>query len=424
MHRFTLSQMGRLPRLADIIMPNDRDFFPEKLITELGLYEAVLIDTADIQVFDAEIVGVEPHLEVSIDVEAFHRFINLNDRIMLPCADCKQNQPFDLKSFFNPQRVSNVGDKPHFTIGATARTPVEHSTIYAPVNDRTSEKMNVFDPPKVPKYQIGQSYLRGFDHLEFQNVDVEDFKRRCSVECLNGIAEKLCEVRRNFVCTLDDQHRGFVDFIIYKAVDGYMLSSILREYEERRMADPNAEMTKDEAQAAEAYERLKTCLIMEKVGQYPSMADLQMFDIEKYRSVLSKDHFRDFKTALGLYASGVGCGSFIYLRRIFEGLVVEAETLASQQKGWNAEEYERRRFNEKIEYLEAFGQKIIPDVLVGVKGKIYGILSRGVHQSSDQECNELFPVMKYVIEEVLDHRIAIKEREDKLKRLGTVLGKV
>ena len=67
---------------------------------------------------------------------------------------------------------------------------------------------------------------------------------------------------------------------------------------------------------------------------------------------------------------------------------------------------------------------LIPDELKMVKTKIYGILSRGVHASSDQECIELFPAMKYVIEELLDHKIAEKEHEAKLKKLTSLLKKV
>ena len=422
MNRFSLLQMARLPRLADLIMPSYRDFFPEKLITEVGLYEAVLIDAADIQVFDVEIAGEEPHLEVSRDVAAFHKFINLKDRIMLPCPECKQDQPFDLRHFYNPQKVSISNERPSFTAGSSTRIPVDGSAIYAPVDSIKGEKINIFDPPKVPKYRIGQDFLRDFDQTQFESVDFDSYKQDCALACVDGIEEFVGEVRRDFTCTLDVLHRGFVDFIIYEAVDRYTPPEILLRYEERRAADPTVEMTKDEKKAAEAYERLKTCLIMEKVGQYPSMADLQMFDIEKYKAVLGRESFRDFRTALGLYAAGVGCGSFVYLRRIFEGLVLEAEAIASKMDGWNAEEYRNRDFNKKIEYLDAFGQKLIPDELSIVKTKIYGVLSRGVHASSDQECIELFPVMKYVIEELLDHKIATKERENKLKMLDSVLG--
>lgn len=427
MNRFTLSQMTRLPRLANLIMPSYRDFYPERLITEVGLYEAVLIDTADIQVFSEMIADEPPHFEASRDVEALHKFINLKERIMLPCPDCRQSQPFDLKGYFNPRKVTLASDKPKFTTGNGMRVPVgPPQAIYAPVDDDGhGEKINVFDPPKVPKYRLGQDYLDDYDELIFReaNIDFDDFKTQCAFNCVDGILEHLGEFRREYFCTLDNQHRGFVDFIIYEAVDRYTEPEILQCYEERRAVNPKAEMTKDERNAAEVYERLKTCLVMEKVGQYPSMADLQMFDIEKYRAVLSKEAFRDFRMALGLYASGVGCGSFVYLRRIFEGLVIEAEGEASKQNGWDAEEYRNKDFNKKIEYLDAFGQKLIPDDLVSVKTKIYGVLSRGVHSSSDQECIELFPVMKYTIEELLDHIIAKKEREEKLKRLSSVLGK-
>lgn len=422
MNRYSLSQMARLPRLADLIMPSCREFHPEKLITQVGLYEAVLIDTAEIQVFDMEIAGVEPHLEVSRDVEALHKFINLKDRIMLPCPDCKQSQPFDIRHFYNPQKVKISNEKPSFVLGSSQRIPVESTYIYAPVEDNKGERHSVFDPPKVPKYRLSQNYLRDFDQTQFHGIDFNGYKHDCALACVDGIAEYLKEIRRDYICTFDNLHRGFVDFIIYEAVDRYTLPEILQQFEKRRASDPAVEMNMDEKKAADTYERLKTCLIMEKVGQYPSMADLQMFDIEKYRRVLNKDAFRDFRTALGLYASGVGCGSFVYLRRIFEGLVIEAEAIASQMDGWSAEEYRNRDFNKKVEYLETFGQKLIPDELSTVKTRIYGVLSRGVHASSDQECIELFPAMKYVIEELLDHKIAKKEREEKLKWIGSFLG--
>ena len=59
-----------------------------------------------------------------------------------------------------------------------------------------------------------------------------------------------------------------------------------------------------------------------------------------------------------------------------------------------------------------------------MKTRIYGILSRGIHASSDQECIELFKPMEYVIEELLDHKITKMEREEKLKKLGSVLSNV
>ncbi len=97
-------------------------------------------------------------------------------------------------------------------------------------------------------------------------------------------------------------------------------------------------MTEQEQGIAEQYERLQYCLILEKVGQDPSMADLQLFDIEKYRHVLSSERFRDFTMALVLYASGVGCGSMLYLRRVYESVIDTIAKRCESKAGWDTNE--------------------------------------------------------------------------------------
>ena len=410
MNRFTLAQMMKLPKLSEFIMPSNREFYPEKLITDLGLYEAVLIDTADLQVITEFIGGEPPHLEVSKDVAAFNKFINFSKQIMLPCPDCKQNQPFSLSPTRNPRRIGEEG-KPRI---------VKIRDVHSSEGTGACGH-NVFDNPHIPKYNVGEDFLQDYDQSMFQSIDFDFFQYRCSSACMDIITEEVGEIRRDFYCAYESAHRGFVDFVIYEAVDRFTKPEILENYEARKASDPNAEMTDDETKMSHYYGKLKTCLIMEKVGQFPSIADLQMFDIEKYRKVLSKESFRDFKMALGLYSAGVGCGSFVYLRRIFEGLITEAASIASKSVDWNEEEYKKKRTNEKIDYLELFNQKLIPDELSSVKTKIYGVLSRGIHGSSDQECKELFPIMKYIIEELLDHKIAKKDKEEKLKQMKSVL---
>jgi hypothetical protein len=66
-----------------------------------------------------------------------------------------------------------------------------------------------------------------------------------------------------------------------------------------------------------------------KFGQLPSVADLATSEIDQYRKFVSKDDLVELKRAVGLAAHGVGIGSFVYLRRIFERLVDEAATRAS-----------------------------------------------------------------------------------------------
>ena len=57
---------------------------------------------------------------------------------------------------------------------------------------------------------------------------------------------------------------------------------------------------------------------MIKIGQYPSIADLSFPELKDYRKVMTKEDERELKRAIGLFASGIGVGSFVYLRRIFD----------------------------------------------------------------------------------------------------------
>src|SRR5260370_11936217 len=71
---------------------------------------------------------------------------------------------------------------------------------------------------------------------------------------------------------------------------------------------------------------LKTADAITKIGQYPSIADLQFPFLQKYRRSLG-EQYQELTKAVGLFANGIGIGSFVYLRRIFERLIEEARGL-------------------------------------------------------------------------------------------------
>jgi hypothetical protein len=71
-----------------------------------------------------------------------------------------------------------------------------------------------------------------------------------------------------------------------------------------------------------------------KVGQYPSLADLNQLDIKKYRKILGKEKYLEFSKGIGLSSHGVGIGAFVYLRRIFEYLIQEAYNKAQSSPEW------------------------------------------------------------------------------------------
>ena len=61
-----------------------------------------------------------------------------------------------------------------------------------------------------------------------------------------------------------------------------------------------------------------------KIGQYPSIADLANYSIQKYNKLLGSARYKEFGRAVGLVSHGIGIGSFVYLRRIMEHLLEEA----------------------------------------------------------------------------------------------------
>jgi len=159
---------------------------------------------------------------------------------------------------------------------------------------------------------------------------------------------------------------------------------------------------------------------LKKFGQCFSIADYQNHSIKKYRKVLGKEMYNEFSKGVGLFSHGVGIGSFVYLRRIIEKFVID-ETFQkeSEKPEFDVEVYEKSRVKEKIELLK----NSLPDFLVENKA-LYGILSKGIHELSEQECLDIFPVMKTSIEYILDEVKAKKELDEKKKKLSEQINKI
>ena len=81
--------------------------------------------------------------------------------------------------------------------------------------------------------------------------------------------------------------------------------------------------------------------VIQKVGQYPSFADIANDESKQYRDVLSKEDAAEFHKAIGLAAHGVGIGAFVYIRRIFERLIHDRFDEFKDNEGWS-EEISRR----------------------------------------------------------------------------------
>lgn len=146
---------------------------------------------------------------------------------------------------------------------------------------------------------------------------------------------------------------------------------------------------------------------LQKVGQYPSLADLDKSQYIRHMRSLHDADAREFSRALGLAAHGVGIGSFVYLRRIFERLVDEHLHKAAEA-GQVVDEgrFHASRMDEKIDFLKG----VLPGAVVENRG-IYAILSKGVHELSEEECLQFFPLIRDAILLILERDMAEREEE-------------
>ena len=174
------------------------------------------------------------------------------------------------------------------------------------------------------------------------------------------------------------------------------------------------------AEYAEEDDEHKHITHLSKVGQYPSVADFHVGQVHKYDKVLPKDKMREFTKAIGLAANGVGIGSFVYLRRIFEHLVFEAKNTAkATNPEFDETAFISARMNERILMLSGY----LPEFLVE-NHTIYGILSKGIHELSEDVCNKHFSILRESIEMILDEKLEAYQKEQKKKSIKQALSKI
>jgi len=129
--------------------------------------------------------------------------------------------------------------------------------------------------------------------------------------------------------------------------------------------------------------------MVEKVGQQPSFADIAIDESKSYSKLLDPEDTAEFHKAIGLAAHGVGIGSYVYLRRIFERLITKRFLEYKDVEGWDETAFKTIRMKEKIELL----QNHLPEFLVK-NAKIYSILSLGIHELKEADCLAFFPVLR------------------------------
>lgn len=145
---------------------------------------------------------------------------------------------------------------------------------------------------------------------------------------------------------------------------------------------------------------------IEKIGQIPSIADISGADIRKYKPLLRGGYFEELTKANGLISHGIGIGSFTYLRRIFEKLINDHRAEHEKETGAPIDGFVTMRMEEKIAALK----DVLPKALVRNRAT-YGILSKGIHELSEEECKLYFPVVRAAILQILEQDFEAREQK-------------
>lgn len=170
----------------------------------------------------------------------------------------------------------------------------------------------------------------------------------------------------------------------------------------------------------DANENIKNMLMfyrtVRKVGEAPSRRERSSSKLARYRKHLSKADYNEFNAAIGLHAHGIGIGSYVYLRRILERRVGEASERMKTARGLSDAEFDKwkstKRIIEKVEDLREFLPKEFFDLR-----RSYSVLSKGIHELSEEDCKRRFESLRLAIELIHDAEI---ERQQKARKLETL----
>ena len=156
-----------------------------------------------------------------------------------------------------------------------------------------------------------------------------------------------------------------------------------------------------------------------KVGQYPPLSDQALAEVKDFSHVLSRSLLGELNTALGLATLGIGVGSYIYLRRVFESLVKEAQQTASLTEGWNGVKYHQLNMREKIQALAPH----LPEFVVQ-NPEMYGLFEKPLHELTEDQCLANLDALKNGIFAIAEDRQASLSRAKRMSEAQKAIAKL
>ena len=131
-----------------------------------------------------------------------------------------------------------------------------------------------------------------------------------------------------------------------------------------------------------------------KVGQSPSLADIGSVEVnELYKKYVDDNHSHIYEKAVGLFSHGIGAGSLIYLRKIFEETIERKfiDNISTEESA--VSNFKNKKMEDNIKCIK----KYLPNKIDSFKS-VYSIMSAGVHTLGEDTCNKIFLIIRIAIE--------------------------
>ncbi len=155
-----------------------------------------------------------------------------------------------------------------------------------------------------------------------------------------------------------------------------------------------------------------------KVGSYPSIADLDRGKLFSECNIPKSRIPKELASAIGLKAHGVYIGAYAYLRRVYETLIENARKQA-EQDGVLIDDFGKKHVKEKIKALSDY----LPEYMVETRDA-YGILSKGIHELSEEDCETGYDVLYNLIVMILEDQEERRKKELRKKDISNAINKL
>ena len=167
------------------------------------------------------------------------------------------------------------------------------------------------------------------------------------------------------------------------------------------------------------YQKEKNRIVLIKIGQYPHLSLISSSDTQEYDKILEKfDAKEDYKKAIRNHTNGDTIGAYVYLRRVIEKYINYTFKTNKNELGISENDFLRKKTIDKISELKDF----VPQMLIDNR-EIYSIVSLGIHELKEEECNEYYPYLKDIIEYVLSTELSKKNAQKITSNFQKILRK-